>query len=469
MQDDRQNLTNGIGKVKNRPARWVRSKLSRWLGSVGAWALLVARLAAACFALSVICLAPVRAQPAAVSGGALQACVRAALTRTRAAGVAPGPLRTTFLLSGDSQVFSQRFTKSDCVGFVAAGARHTQAIEVVVQSAEGRPLARSATPATLAYAVHCGHAGEQVFATVRVLDGQGEVVYVPLEHADGRPAALASLEECPALGTPRPAPVAVGPEPVGKSIEEQFAVARAELTELGYGTDQVIGFGTLPADQHDARGVVLDPERCYALVAVGSRDILDLDLRVFGPRLPLSPAGIDVSRKRGARVKLCAEAPARYVLDVSAFQGEGAYAVQAFELNEPAAAPGIVGPMRIPYAEALARMRRRGMLGQVLTSGIVNADDAIGIPLSLRAGACYAVAALAAADPDNAGLQLGLRDEHGELLALDTRPNAGALVFHCAQHDELLQAVVRSSQSRAASRFVLVLGRPRTREEAASE
>ena len=446
-------MTNDIGKVKNGfglPGRGLEGTpaVGRWLRVLGR-ALVLAGL----------WLPAARAQTAAISGGLLQACVSAAVARARAAGVVPGAQRTTFLLSGDSQVFSHVFTHADCVGFVAAGARQTQALELVVQTAEGRPVARSATPATLAYAVHCGHAGEQVFATLRMLDGQGEVVFVPLEHADGRPGALSALEDCPALGTPRPAPIAVGPEPVGKSIEEQFAVARTELSELGYGSDQVVGFGTLPADQHDARGVVLAPDRCYALVAVGSRDILDLDLRVFGPRLPLQPAGVDVSRKRAARVKLCAEAPARYVLDVSAFQGEGAYAVQAFELNEPAAAPGVVGQMRIAYAEVLARMRRRGMLGTVLTSGIVQQEDAIGIPLTLSAGACYAVAVVAASEPDNAGLQLGLRGEHAELVALDTRPNDAPLVFHCAQHNELLQAVVRSTQGRAAARFVLVLGR----------
>jgi hypothetical protein len=374
----------------------------------------------------------------------------------------PGPQRTSFLLSGDTQVFSRRFASADCVGFLAAGARNAQAIELVVQSADGRPLARSATPATLAYALHCGHPGEVVFATLRMLDGQGEVIYVPLEHAGSRPAALAALEQCPALGTPRPSPVAVGPEPAGKSIEEQFEASRSELAELGYGSDQVVGFGTLPADQHDARGVVLDADHCYALVAAGSRDILDLDLRVFGPRLPLAPAGIDVSRKRGAVVKLCAEAPARYVIDVSAFQGEGAYAVQALELDEPPRAPGIAGQMRIGYAEALARMRARGMAGKVLTSGIVKADDVLGIPLSFVGGSCYAVAAVAASDLDGGALQLGLRGDHGELLALDTRSNDAPLVFHCSERAELLQAVVRSNQGRGSARFALLVGREAT-------
>ena len=430
-------MTRFIGKVKNCP-------LPVLLGAVvglGVW-LMGARAFAA--------------------DGELQGCVQAVLERVRASGARPAPMQTRFLLSGDSEVFAQRFERAQCTGFLVAGARYVQAIELLIQSPSGKLLAHSAVPATFAYLVHCGQRGEQVFAGVRMLDGQGEIVYVPIEHAEARPAALAALEQCTALGTPRPAPIAVGPEPAGKSIEEQFEVARTELTELGYGADQVVGFGTLPAEQHDARGLVLRSDACYALVAAGSRDVLDLDMRVFGPGMPLAAAGSDVSRKRRACVKLCALPPARYVLDVSAFQGEGAYAVQAYELSEAPAPAGITGRMRIGYAEAVARMRSRGMAAEVVTSGIVDADDAIGIPLPLRSGACYAVAAVAATDPDDAALQLGLRGEQGELVALDARPNEVPLVFHCAAHDELLQAVVRTGQTRNSARFALLLGRPVT-------
>jgi hypothetical protein len=405
-----------------------------------------------------------QAVTAAISG-ALQECVGSAVEKTRSAGIAPGAERTRFLLSGDTQVFTQRFSGTECVGFLAAGARHAQSLELVIQAADGSTLAHSATPSALAYAVHCGHAGDLVFATVRMLDGQGEIVYVPLEHAGTQPAVLRSLEQCSALGTPRPAPVEVGPDPAGKSIEQQFEVVRAELSEIGYGADRVVAYGTLNAGHHDAQGVVLTADRCYALVAVGSRDVLDLDMRVFGPTLPLSSAGSDLSRKRNAVVKLCAEAPARYVVDVSAFQGAGAYAVQAFELVDAALVASITGKSRIAYAELTARMQARGMLAKPLTSGIVKADDVLGIPLSFKGGTCYAVGVVASSELDVSALQLGLENERGELIGLDSRADDPPLVFHCSARDEQLHAMVRPNQTRSDARFVLLLGSEAVRAE----
>jgi hypothetical protein len=402
--------------------------------------------------------ARVRAEPAAAISGALQSCVSSALALTRGSDIRPGAEHTVFLLSGDSQIYSQQFRETECVGFVAAGARHAQSVELIVQAADGRPLARSASPTALAYAVHCGHPGEVVFATVRMLDGQGEVVYVPLEHAGARPAALETLERCPALGAARPAPIEVGPEPPGRPIDEQFAAISGELGELGYANESIVAYGTVAPGHHDAQGIVLHADRCYALVAVGSRDVLDLDMRVFGPSLPLTSAGVDLSRRRDARVKLCTEAPARYVVDVSAFVGAGAYAVQAYELNEPAPVASISGRSRIAYAELAARMRARGMRAHALTSGIVKVDDVLGIPLSFKGGACYAVGVVAGTELDASALQLGLLNEQGELLALDSRADEAPLVFHCASRDESLRAVVRPNQTRNEARFVLLLG-----------
>ena len=428
-------MTNTIGKVKNCLSR------AAGLGLAGLWVWLGLGSA-------------VRA----ADDGELQRCVRRTMDRARASGVSPSSIRTRFLLGGDSEAYPYRYSEKTCTGFLAVGARHVQTIELTLQAADGRTLAHSALPSAIAYVAHCGVPGERVFAGTRMLDGQGEVVFAVIEHSRARPPALVDLEQCPAVGTPRPAPAVIGPEPEGTSIEEQFDSARDALRELGYGEDEVVGFGTVFSGQHDTSGIVLDPDRCYALVAAGSRDVLDLDMRVFGPGMPLTAAGSDVSRRRSASIKLCARAPARYVLDVSAYQGEGAYAVQAYALHEPPRPAGVGGQMRIGYAEVAARMHARGLTARVVTSGIVDAEDSLSVPLTLAGGACYAVAAVAAFDSDDVVLQLGLLDEQGELQALDARPNQVPMVFHCSKRDEWLEAVVRSSQDRKSTRFALVLG-----------
>jgi hypothetical protein len=343
---------------------------------------------------------------------------------------------------------------------MAAGARNVQSLELVLRSQEGRVLARSEQPSALAYVKHCGAESEMVFATVRVTDGQGEVVYRAWPTDEPRPQALRRMETCAALGTPRPAPLSVGPEPPGQSIEHQLETAGSELGRLGYQAGKLVAFGALRAGQHAANGLLLTRKRCYALVAVGSDEIVDLDLRVFGPTLPLAAAGADVSRSRAARVKLCAEPPARYVVDVSAFQGEGAYAVAALELTEPAPQPGIEGGARIEYAELVARMRARGFTSEVLTSGVVDREEKLKMPLSIEPGACLAIGALRSTeDPASGSLMLGLTAEDGGLLAMDGPTKEPPLLFHCAAQAERLYAVVGTAQGRGRARFALVVGR----------
>jgi hypothetical protein len=413
-------------------------------------------------ALSVISLILIGALPPTVRAtparGELQDCVSTALAHGTGIGIERSELKTTFLLAGDSSVFAERLSGDGCVGFVVAGARQVQSLELLLQSARGEVLARSAKPTSLAFASHCGRRGEVILATARMLDGQGEIVYVAVRGANTRPTALDELDRCPALGAVRPAALDVGPDPAGRSIEQELAATHAQLAELGYFAPRVLAYGTVQTAQHDASGVVLAPDHCYAILAVGSEEIVDLDLRVFGPNLPLSAAGSDLSRRRTALVKLCASAPARYVLDVATFQGEGAYAIESLELRESAVAPGIHGLARIAYAESLARMRARGFVTHVVTTGIVAPDASLEIPLPLSAGTCYALAAVDSAEQPSIALQLGLTGEHGELLALDTRPEQSSLIYHCAQHAELVHAVVRSSQARNEARFVLLMG-----------
>jgi len=376
---------------------------------------------------------------------------------------------TSFMLTGESQVLVERFHTQSCLGFLAAGARHVQSLSLQLRSQDGRELSQSQTPSTLAYVRHCGASGEVVFPTLRVLDGQGEVVYSVIESAQEHPSALAALESCTALGTPRPPPLDVGPVLEGQSIEQQLSAARAELSGLGYGTEQMAAFGALGPGEHATKGVVFDAERCYALIAVGNPQVLDLDMRLFGPTLPLTAAGSDVSRSRSARVKFCAQPPARYVLDVSVYQGHGSYAVAALALHEPARVPGIVGAARIDYAELLARMQARGFEGHALTSGVVARNEQLTVPLPVRAGTCYALGVLDSSERVNSAsaavLSLGLKAPNGALLALDTTPGRAPLLFHCADSDARLQVVVGAGPNQRQARFVVMLGRDTEAEE----
>jgi hypothetical protein len=147
------------------------------------------------------------------------------------------------------------------------------------------------------------------------------------------------------------------------------------------------------------------------------------------------------------------------VLDVAAFQGDGAYAVAALELEEPPKQPGIDGEARIEYAELVARMRARGFDPKVLTSGVVSHEEKLQLPLALAADACIAVGVLRSVrDSEAPGLMLGLTAADGELLATDGPSRAPPLIFHCATQPEQVQAVVGTAQAQGQARFSVVVG-----------
>jgi hypothetical protein len=392
-------------------------------------------------------------------GSGLRRCVDGAFTGP--VGHAPAHVtQTAFLLKGDAQVFSQTFRAKQCLAFLVAGARNVQSLELVVRSQEGRVLGRSTTPSVLAHVRHCGDEGELVFVTVRVTDGQGEVLFGAWPAGQLQAETLRRLEACPAVGSPRPAPMFVGPEPGGQTIEHQLDMMGTDLGRLGYHAGRLVAFGGLRSGQHATNGLILTRDRCYALLAVGSDEIADLDLRVFGPTLPLTVSGMDVSRSRVALVKLCAQAPARYVMDVAAYQGEGTYAVAALELEEPGAAPGIEGEARIEYAELVARMRARGFEPEVLTSVVVARDEKLQLPLPLSGDSCIAVGVLRSDhDDEAAGLVLGLAASDGRLLAMDGPAREPPLLFHCATQPEQLRALVGTVQGHGQVHFAVVVGR----------
>ncbi len=370
--------------------------------------------------------------------------------------------RTDFLLTGDARVYMHRFERANCTSFFAAGTKYTQAIDLTVLAPTGRVLAQAEPRLTLPRAQYCGRLDETVFVSVRVTDGQGEVVYGALS---GPASDLDDVARCGALGAPRPQPLDLGPEPSARSLEDELQALSGEFRELGYAPDGLVAFGALLSGQHEARILNLEPDRCYALAAVGDADVVDLDLRVFAQGAAPEPVAADTTRRRNAIVKLCTSGRTRYVLDTAVFQGDGAYVVVALRLAEPARVPGIEGQARISYAELGTRMQARGFAAEPITTGLVAANERLRVPLPVRSGVCYAFAAVAVSDSPRGALDLGVLDEHGRLVALDSGKDDDPLVYHCAPADGVVSVLVRAKNTRGTSRFALVVGRDSTPEE----
>jgi hypothetical protein len=398
------------------------------------------------------------ASPARARGAdGLRGCVERAVADAKQRGArVETEARTDFLLTGDARVHVHRYSTRSCLGFVAAGAKFTQAIDLTVLAPSGRVLARGAPRTTLPHAMPCGEPGDVAFVSVRMTDGQGEVTYAAL--TDARPT-LNELTRCAALGAPRPAALELGPEPTARPLEDELAALGSELAESGYTPDGLVAFGALLAGQHEARMIALDPQRCYALAAIGDSDVVDLDLRVFAQGAAPEPLTADTSRRRNALVKLCTDQRTRYVLDTAVFQGDGGYVVQAFRLALPVHAPGVDGQARLSFGEQSARMLARGFQAEPMTTGLVAPNERLRVPLQVRAGRCYAFGAVALADSPRGALDLGVLDAQGRLVALDTGGDEDPLAFHCAREDGTISVLVRAKDTRGSARFALLVGR----------
>lgn len=411
----------------------------------------------------VLALATRPAAAAADATPSLGTCVQEVIgaARSQGARIYSEPV-VDFLLPGDQRVLSYALPRDGCFGVLAFGHRQVHRLGLTFYAPSGRVLARDSGQDAHAYAQICGAAGRPVIAEVRMLDGEGEVHVVPLWNA---PASIAgidlAIQACMHAGTPRPSPMDVGPEPQGPPLESELASVATQLEVLGYAPVGQALLGTLPEQSQHARRVLLEGGHCYALAAIGEPSVEDIDLRLLVIKdQPILVAG-DTTRRRNAIVKSCPPETGVYLLDVRMFRGGGGYAVQAFGLSEPKTPPppGIGPETRIPFAEMTARLAQRGMTPEPLVWGIVRPGTGHEVPVRLRGGACYAIGAIATADAPFGDLDLSLIDERGVMRAADVGPSPHPVVFDCPQRDETVKAIVRPSDLRRPSRFLLVLGR----------
>jgi hypothetical protein len=219
----------------------------------------------------------------------------------------------------------------------------------------------------------------------------------------------------------------------------------------------MVAYGSLASDQHAAHALMLDPERCYALVALGSRDVFDLDLRMFAPNVSMRPVAEDTTRRRSSVVKMCSERSENFVIDVAVYQGQGAYTVQLFSLHELVKPPlGVMGEGRVSFAELQHRMRARGFQPQVASSGMLRDGEGLTSPFMLQGGRCYAFAAVGTHGLPTGRLALTLLGPQHEVIALDAPNRRDPLLYTCPKHDQRVHIIVQGKGAVVGARFLLL-------------
>jgi hypothetical protein len=404
-------------------------------------------------------------QPARGAGQAqatLSACADRVLNAARAQGARrSGAAVVDFLLTGDHRMYSYQLPHDGCLGFLAIGHRQVQHLGLAIYAPTGRVLVHDQARDAHAYARFCGQGGRSFEVEVRMLDGEGEFHLMPLWNAPPELDALEpTMASCMHTGDPRPELIDVGPEPLGPPIDVELSAVSKRLGALGYKLEGGLLMGGLPERRREVRRVMLDSGQCYALAAVGDGDVEDIDLRLLSVAETASLVAADVTRRRDAVVKVCPEQTGTYVLDVRMYRGSGNYVVQSYGLQEPGLKPpaGVEGATRIPYAEITAQLSARGMEPKPVSWGLLQPETRQSVPLRVRPGQCYAVAAVATPDFAGGDLDMSLVDESGLVHAAEIGPNPHPLLFHCSEHGGLVRVVLEGHQIRRPSRFLLLLG-----------
>ncbi len=411
---------------------------------------------------------------AANSGDSIDACMQraeAAFARVDARRVSQ---KVGFLVPRDTHSEHYVLTQRTCVGFLAVGYPRLADLDLSLHTSTGLELETDFRPEPYAYVRFCGPAGMRLVVTVRAHQGAGEYRLVRFDQApDQMPDLNRDVGACFATRSGvKPNEPSLGPEPEAGDLDRARASWARRLARRGYRRLRSATFSSR-AGQRQGIPLRLDPQKCYALAAVGGPGVIDMRLRITAHSS--RPIATDLRPARDAHARFCAPLGARaasspqpsspqqggaYRADVWLARGAGEWALELWELQETAVRPaGVEGFARVPYAEMQARMARRGMTMQPLAWGALKPGETLRVPVRLQGKRCYAFSVIPSEELQRAQLDLMLLDKEGGLIALDGRPGQEPLLYHCTKQSRLVRVATRVR--RARGRYLILVGKER--------
>lgn len=276
-------------------------------------------------------------------------------------------------------------------------------------------------------------------------------------------AGLLAACASPQRGAPRaqPAPERLPvsePLTVSPALAPRVDALARELRGAGIGAPQVLSAGFLATRLGITTTIRVQPRRCVSVLALGTQGLRDLDAHLFTPEGTLLTE--DVQPDAHPTVQVCASSQpllAYHLLE--AYEGQGAYAVFAFE-SEHDALPrvaqavggqpgraGTVDPTAPPVLRRLSELRdglgRRGFVaaGEVHRFESSAHGSELRQAFAITPERCYTVAVLASGDSVSADVRV--LDADDEELARDVRPERDALVQFCPERQGSVSALLR--------------------------
>jgi len=203
---------------------------------------------------------------------------------------------------------------------------------------------------------------------------------------------------------------------------------------------RIRGRGFLAERDARTRRLTLPAGECFAIVAVTSPTVRDLDLAVYDPDGGF--VAEDVQPDAHPAVQLCSgETPREVVLHLAAYAGAGPFLYVAFAAPRealPAVAevlggrPGVERPGDPRRAELESTLQRRGFVLERARDLRVDAEQVVRAAFPLRRGRCYTAVALPHLE---GGVSLTLRSGDGGAHAADQGAATVALQY-CAERDD---------------------------------
>ncbi len=300
--------------------------------------------------------------------------------------------------------------------------------------------------------------------------------------AGWRPWVLASAMALGCMRAPRPlqtteavARGTVAPRAEGGLGAGVSPVLRARLDELtealsrrGLRFQSVLGHGFITHGVQVTTGLEVPAGRCISVVALASGGVRDLDAHLYDPGGDLVVE--DVETDAHPTVQLCASARRTLYHVLEAYEGQGVYAIAAFEADragldavgqvlggQPATA-GSGAAARTDLERRIHEFRdgvaQRGFQG-VGDPGAVTfeAPGVARLPFVVTPDRCYTLAGFA--EGELSDLDLAVIDSAGDELARDVSPGRDAFLQVCPRVATTLSVEVRARQGRGRA---VVLG-----------
>jgi len=251
---------------------------------------------------------------------------------------------------------------------------------------------------------------------------------------------------------------------VGPMLQARLDEITAALSRRGLRFQSVLGHGFITHGVQVTTGLEVAAGRCLSVVAVASGGVRDLDAHLYDPGGELVVE--DVETDAHPTVQLCASERRTLYHVLEAYEGQGVYAIAAFEADRAGldavvqvlgGQPGTAGAGAAAPNDLERRMNAfRDGVGQrgfqpVGDPGAVTfaTPGSARLPFAVTPDRCYTLAAFA--EGDLSDLDLVVIDSAGDELARDVSPARDAFLQVCPRVATTLsiEARARQGQGRA--------------------